>query len=115
MNLRRGDVAFGADPFKAGETRRPWLVVSNDRHPFQGEQYVALTLTTRTWHDGFIPLDDADWVDGGTPEESSIVPWGLHSPGTDDLDFWQGRLRQDVVDDAVATLFEYVERPEEAG
>ncbi len=47
--FERGDVVYGDDPFKTDEAARPWLVVSNhEGRPFHGEQYLALTLTTRS-------------------------------------------------------------------
>ena len=75
MNAERGDVVVATDPFKADSTTgRPFLVINHPETPFHGEQYIACALTTRTWHDERIPLSDADWVDGGAPESSSIMP-----------------------------------------
>lgn len=57
-----GDVIYGADPYKGEQAARPWLVISNhEGKPFHGEQYIALSLTTRTWMDGLIDIDE----DGG--------------------------------------------------
>jgi mRNA interferase MazF len=101
----RGDVVFGEDPFKSGETGRPWVVVSNhEGRPFHGEQYIALTLTTSSWLDGLVDIPADAWLRGGTPEESRIVPWGAQSLGSEDIDAWQGRLESSVVDEAVETL-----------
>lgn len=45
-----GDVVFGADPNKGDEAERPWIIISNhDGQPFHGDQYIALTLTTKSW------------------------------------------------------------------
>lgn len=101
----RGDVVYGDDPFKSAEAARPWLVVSNhEGRPFHGEQYLALTLTTRSWMDGLVEIPDPAWVRGGTPKTSRIVPWGVQSLARGDVDRWQGRLREDVVDEAVDAL-----------
>jgi mRNA interferase MazF len=36
--FERGDVVYGADPFKGEEDARPWLILSNhEGHPFHGE------------------------------------------------------------------------------
>jgi mRNA interferase MazF len=52
-----GDVVYGADPFKREMAVRPWLIISNpENHPFYGEQYIAMTLTTRSWRDGSIKI-----------------------------------------------------------
>lgn len=108
MQYERGDVAYGVDPFKGADAARPWLVISTEEHPFHGEQYIAVTLTTKTWYGERISLDETDWTEGGTPKESSIVPWSVTSIDHDDLDFWQGRLRSAVVDEAVDSLTQYL-------
>ena len=52
-----GDVVYRENPFKGTEAARPWLVISNhEGRPFHGDQYVTLTLTTRTWHDGLLAI-----------------------------------------------------------
>ncbi|WP_122090391.1 type II toxin-antitoxin system PemK/MazF family toxin [Halalkalicoccus subterraneus] len=100
-----GDVVYGADPFKGSETARPWLILSNhEGKPFYGEQYIALTLTTRSWLDGLIEIPDMAWIRGGTPRSSRIVPWGVQSLAQDDLDHWQGRLSTALTDRARETL-----------
>jgi len=53
--FERGDVVYGDDPFKGEEDARPWLILSNhEGHPFHGDQYIALTLTSKSWMDGLI-------------------------------------------------------------
>ncbi len=106
----RGDVVYGADPFKGDDAGRPWLVVSNhaDR-PFHGEQYLVVTLTTKSWLDGLVEIPDSGWVEGGTPADSRIVPWGVQSLDHDDVAFWQGRVNSAVVERAVAALIEELE------
>ncbi len=103
--FERGDVVYGNDPFKGKAAARPWLVLSNhDGRPFYGEQYIAVTLTTKSWMDGLIAIPEACWLRGGTPVESQIVPWGVQSIGHEDIDFWQGRLDSDLVDEVVTSL-----------
>ncbi|MFB6071980.1 MAG: type II toxin-antitoxin system PemK/MazF family toxin [Halobacterium sp.] len=105
-----GDVVYGADPFKGDEAARPWLVVSNHRgRPFHGDQYVALTLTTRTWLDGLVEIPDDAWVRGGTPEPSRVVPWGVQSLDAADVDRWQGSVEESVVESSVAALIRELE------
>ncbi|MGZ0747994.1 type II toxin-antitoxin system PemK/MazF family toxin [Haloparvum sp. AD34] len=105
--FERGDVVYGDDPFNGAEAARPWLVLSNhEERPFHGEQYIALTLTSKSWMDGLIEIPGESWLRGGTPDESRIVPWGVQSIGQEDIDFWQGRLESDLVDEAVSALVE---------
>lgn len=103
--FERGDVVYGDDPFKSGEDGRPSLILSNhEGRPFHGDQYIALTLTTRSWMDGLIDIPADAWIRGGTPAESRIVPWGVQSIARADVDFWQGRLRDGIVAEAAAEL-----------
>jgi hypothetical protein len=107
--FERGDVVYGADPFKGEADARPWLILSNhEGRPFHGEQYIALTLTSKSWMDGLINIPEEGWLRGGMPDESRIVPWGVQSIDDEDIDFWQGRLDSDLVDGAVAALVEEV-------
>lgn len=103
--FERADVVYGDDPFKTGEAARPWLVVSNhEDRPFHGEQYLALTLTTRSWMDGLVEIPEKAWIRGGTPATSRVVPWGVQSLAHGDIDRWQGRLRDGIVERAVDAL-----------
>ena len=105
--FERADVVYGADPFTRTADARPWLVLSNhEDRPFLGEQYIALTLTTKSWMDGLIAVPEDSWLRGGTPDESRIVPWGVQSIDHEDIEFWQGRLESSLVDEAVAALVE---------
>jgi len=110
MSWERRDVVVALDPFRIEESAgRPFLVVNHDDTPFHGEQYMALSLTTRTWHDERVPLADEHWVEGGAPESSSIMPWSVNSVKSEWIDHRQGTLRADVVEEAVAQLAGYVE------
>lgn len=103
--FERGDVVYGDDPFKGGEGARPWLGISNhDGRPFHGEQYIVVTRTTKSWLDGLIEIPAERWCRGGTPDESRIAPWGVQSIGHEDIEFWQGRLDSELVEQVVAAL-----------
>lgn len=105
--FERGDVVYGADPFDGGGDARPWLVLSNhEGRPFHGDQYIAVTLTTKSWMDGLIAIPVESWLRGATPDESRVVPWGVQSIDHQDIDFWQGRLDGGLVDEVVAALVE---------
>ena len=72
--------------------------------PFHGEQYIALTLTSKSWLDGLIEIPETGWIRGGTPDDSRIVPWAVQSIAREDIDFWQGRLDGTLVEEAVVAL-----------
>ena len=74
MSYGQGDVVVASDPF--GHTpHRPYLVVSNDARPFQGEDYLVAGITT-TAREPAIPLADEFEV-GGLDRESYVSPWTL--------------------------------------
>ncbi|WP_436934364.1 type II toxin-antitoxin system PemK/MazF family toxin [Halovenus marina] len=105
--FERGDVVYGDDPFKGEERARPWLVLSNhEGRPFHGEQYITLTLTSKSWMEGLIEIPEERWIRGGTPAKSRIVPWSVQSIDREDIDFWQDRLETALVDEAVTALTE---------
>ena len=56
--------------------------------------------------DGLIAIPEESWLRGGTPDESRIVPWGVQSIDHEDINFWQGRLAGDIVNEAVTALSE---------
>ena len=72
----RGSVVVASDPF--GNTpRRPYLVLSNKTHPFAGEQYIAIGITTKEY-DESIPLAGT-FLEGGLNHESFLSPWAVVS------------------------------------
>jgi mRNA interferase MazF len=102
MNFERGDVVIAADPFKDSNiSGRPFLVINRRQTPFHGEQYITLSLTTRTCHDERLSLTDNDWIEGGAPESSSIMPWSVYSVKTDWITYRQGTLDREAVDNDI--------------
>lgn len=140
--FERGDVVWGIDPFNRdfdgaeqggatdgsdGIAPRPWLVLSTDAVPFHPEQYLCVSLTSRTWHDETIPILASDWAVGGAPAATSVMPWsvaaikhellvltgeltpGLDLPAVDELpNGFQGRLKLPVVDEVTRRLVGYL-------
>lgn len=100
-----GDVVYGDDPYKGDEAARPWLILSNhDGRPFHGEQYIAVSLTSRTWMDGLVEIDADEWIRGGTPADSRVV----QSIDSDDISYWQGRLDDQLVAEVIDSLVAYL-------
>lgn len=82
--FQEGDVVWGPDayhgddPFLRGQGMRPWLVLSTEAFPRQGEDYLCCALTsnaTRSEH--LVPIEDADWEKRGTMKPSQIDPQTL--------------------------------------
>lgn len=108
MQPERGDVVRSTDPFKLGEERqRPWLITNNESHPFDGEQFLAVAISTKEYEDS-IALDPDVWTVGGVPRESFVSPWAVHSPRNEDLVAWQGRVTEEFVDRVADELVAYL-------
>ena len=108
MNLGRGTIVWHEAPFKASQSdgsppNRPWLIVSNDNHPFQGSEYIVLGMTTNPRSEG-IRVQDDDWVDGGTSKTSFISPWFAMTLKHADISYRIGTLQEPVVTAAVTDL-----------
>ena len=93
--LQRGSVVVAADPY--GNTpRRPYLIVSDESHPFAGEQYIAAGITTKECPPS-ISLEGM-FVEGGLTEQSFVSPWAVVS------------LRESDIERAVAIVDELLTR-----
>lgn len=112
VEYERGDVVEVSDPFDEGKASRPFIIVNTTDHPFSGDQYIGIALTTRTWYDETILLSDEDFVDGGLPKESFIIPWSISSPQKEEIKTYLGRLSTPVVREAVNAMSGYVSENE---
>lgn len=101
----RGVVVVAADPF--GNTpRRPYLLVSNETHPFDGNQYIALGITTKEYPES-LPLADS-FETGTLNRESFVSPWAVVSLRDIDIDRAVARVSTELTDTAVDTMVRYV-------
>ena len=108
-DLARGHVVLAPDPFKTDDdATRPWVIVNSERHPFDGEQYVAMGMTTRTWHEHRVPLDPDDFRHRSAPRDSSILPHAVTSPTPNLLTDYVCRARDEPLDRAVEQLRSYL-------
>lgn len=108
-SLERGHVVLAPDPFKStADATRPWVVVNNERHPFDGQQYVVMALTTRTWYEDRIPLGEEDYRHRRAPRDSSVVPHAVASLAPALMTDYVCRVRDRPLDRAVATLEDYL-------
>jgi hypothetical protein len=101
----RGVVVVAADPF--GHTpRRPYLLISGDEHPFAGQQYIALGITTKEYTES-LPLTDA-FETGTLDRESFLSPWAVVSLMDVDIDRAVARVTDTMIAAAIETLIEII-------
>lgn len=100
-----GTVVVASDPF--GNTpKRPYIVCSDETHPFAGEQYVALGITTKAYEDS-IPLSGT-FVAGSLTRESFLSPWAIVSILERHIDRAVARIAEGTVTEALQRTAGYV-------
>ncbi len=108
-DLERGHVVLAPDPFKPDDdATRPWVVANSESHPFDGQQYVVLGMTTRTWYDARVPLSGDSYTHRQAPRDSAIVPHAVTSLSPGMMTDYVCRVRDEPVDRAVEMLVEYL-------
>ena len=106
MSHEQGGVWWGPAPHKADPAYRPWLVVSDQSHPFADIESIVVGMTTQQHEDGIQVPDDA-WVRGGSRKRAYISPWYVTTIKDRDLDDHQGTLSQPLVTEAIEALHQY--------
>lgn len=100
----RGHVVWHDGLFRGSD--RPWLVVSDDTHPFHGEEYLVVGITT-TRRDEAIELTNQDWRVGGLPDQSYVSPWFVTTIKHASISRGVGALEDELVDDIIADVERY--------
>ena len=104
MTYERGYVVVAADPL--GDTpRRPYVIVSDDSHPFAGRQYIALGISTQEYSES-IPLAD-EFVEGELNRESFVSPWAVVSLRTTHIDRAVAQVSTEFADEATKQMAAY--------
>lgn len=111
-SFHRGEVVWGFDSFKETDANepvpeRPFLVLSNDKHPFAYRQFAGVALST-TPRDHAYTLAPEDWYVGGLPDRSYVYPWLLITRDHADIARVYGRLQPEVVDEILDGVVEYL-------
>jgi mRNA interferase MazF len=107
MNYLRGAVVTADDPF--GRTpRRPYLIVSDDQHPFAGKQSLATGITTSDYEEA-IPI--AGWITKGelTREaDSQAAPWAVVTLKNSNINKQVAQIEPSLVNTIVHAAIEYL-------
>lgn len=104
---QRADVIAHPAPFKNRKTDRYFVVLSDPAHPFHGEEYLVVALTS-TERSAAIELGDDDWRFGGPPGDSFASPWYVLTVKHADISGAQGSLTDPAVDDIAAASASYL-------
>lgn len=92
---KRGDVVWHPAPFRDGG--RPYVVLSDDDHPFYGEEYVVVGVTT-TGRERAVALTPETWAEGGAPKPSWASPWYVLTVKDATITDRLGRLTTETTD-----------------
>lgn len=96
--FERGDVAWHPAPYRDNpDTGRPFVILSDDQHPFHGEEYIVAALTTVPRPEA-LTLEASDWIQGGTPRDSYVSPWYVMSLKQANFDGGIGRLEEKTIE-----------------
>lgn len=98
---RRGEVVWY--PALFADYDRPFLVVSSERQPFHGEEYIGLAVTTSEVARS-LPIEADAWVMGELPKPSAIKPWNPAIIKHDPIRAVADVIRTSLVDEAVSGL-----------
>lgn len=101
-----GGTAVAQAPFGSGG-ERPSLLVSNERHPFHGEEYVAAAVTT-TDRARAVVLANEVFTAGSLPRRSVVSPWNPVTLEDEFIDTHVATVTGHVVDEVVIELHSYV-------
>ncbi len=95
MKVSQGDVVIGPD-FIGGNNRRPFVVISNEDHPFSSEECLVVLITT-TEREEAISLPEEKFEEGELPKESYASPWTITTLKTSVVQKKIGKLNSDIM------------------
>lgn len=99
--FQRADVVKHPAPFKNPPKHRYFLVLRDDSHPFHGEEYAVVALTSKERPEA-IEVEADDWRFGSPRGDSYASPWYVFTIKHEDIDSPQGSVT-DAMADEIAT------------
>jgi len=106
MSYVRGDIVKGPD-LVGPHTFRPWLLLSDDSHPF-GEQEGLWAVITTTSRSSAIPLGDSDLESGALPKQSFVNPWNITTIKFADMYVVEATVTESVADQVAEDAAKYM-------
>lgn len=113
-----GDVVWGPDPYHEddphlrNEFYRPWVVLSTDAFPLQGDEYLCCALTHNVKADpNRITLAEVDWEKKGSLAPSQLDPTTVMTMKHGWITRYTGRLAHRPVARARKMIAGYMAKP----
>jgi hypothetical protein len=89
---------------------RPWLILNNDEHPFDDEEYIVTTPTTTDREEALV-IDSEDWLRGEPTRQSYLSPWAINTLKHADVVQPQGQVTEAFVQRVIGELDRYLASP----
>jgi Growth inhibitor len=107
MKVSRGDIIVGPD-FIGGSNRRPFVVISNEDHPFSSEECLVVLITT-TEREEAISLPEEKFEEGELPKESYASLWTITTLETSAVQEKIGKLNSDAMKEISDQVTTYIQ------
>ncbi|MFB6158123.1 MAG: type II toxin-antitoxin system PemK/MazF family toxin [Candidatus Nanohalobium sp.] len=92
--------------FIRGNNRRPFVVISNENHPFHEECLVVLITTTE--REEAIPLPEEKFRKGKLPKESYASPWTVTTLKNTAMQDKLGELKEETLKEIRKDINDYI-------
>lgn len=106
MEYPRGTIVKGPDVI-GPHSARPWLVVSDESHPFSDEECLVVAVTT-TARDRAVELSPERFVSGSLPGQSYVSPWVVTTLKTAEIQAEMATVTPETVTVVAEDIVEYV-------
>lgn len=104
---QRADVVAHPAPFKSPPNKRYFAILSDDSHPFHGEEYAVVALTS-TKRPEAIEITDSDWRYGAPSGDSYASPWYVFTIKHADISAPQGSITDAMADTIASETATYI-------
>lgn len=108
MEIENGDIVWVNDLYKEGNSGRPALVVGNTEMPDHGQQFVAVNLSSRTYHAHSVEIDAADYAGDALPLETHALPWVFQSLSREHLQSYITCLTAEKLEEITEAARSYI-------
>lgn len=105
--LERGDIVWGSDPISG--KGRPLLLLGTPQFPNHGVQLITVLLSTKSYHEKSLTLQQDDYEGEPLGEQSHVLPWSLATLNSAaDVEFYMASLGNERTDDVATEVISYI-------